>query len=72
MRTVQRQAIRGVTGGKPDISTCAERRTFLFALDTFGPADVAYVPVSVVMETRDAAHIAEIREVLKGKGFELP
>jgi threonine dehydratase len=38
----------------------------------FGPADVAYVSVSVVMETRDAAHIAEIREVLKGKGFELP
>ena len=37
----------------------------------FGPADVAYVPVSVVMETRDAAHIQEIHEVLKGKGFEV-
>jgi threonine dehydratase len=37
----------------------------------FGPADVAMVPVSVVMETRDAAHIAEIHRVLGEKGFEV-
>jgi len=37
----------------------------------FGPADVACVPVSVVMETRDASHIAEIRVVLVARGFAL-
>jgi threonine dehydratase len=37
----------------------------------FGPADVAYVPVSVVMETRDAGHIDQIRHTLKEKGYEL-
>ncbi|HET6250628.1 MAG TPA: threonine ammonia-lyase [Tepidisphaeraceae bacterium] len=36
----------------------------------FGPADVAMVPVSVVMETRDAGHIAAISAALREKGFE--
>ena len=31
----------------------------------FGPADVAIVRVSVLMETRDAAHIQQIRSVLQ-------
>ncbi|HWE04023.1 MAG TPA: threonine ammonia-lyase [Tepidisphaeraceae bacterium] len=37
----------------------------------FGPADVACVPVSIVMETRDASHIAEIRGMLSAQGFTL-
>ena len=37
----------------------------------FGPADVAMVPVSVVMETRDATHIREIQELLRAKGYEV-
>ena len=37
----------------------------------FGPADVARVPVSVVLETRDVNHIAEIRAVLKTRGFSI-
>lgn len=35
----------------------------------FGPADVATVPVSVVMETRDAAHIADVRGLLAQQGY---
>ena len=37
----------------------------------FGPADVAMVPVAVVMETRDAAHIAEIQQLLRSRGYEM-
>ncbi len=36
----------------------------------FGPADVARVPVSVVMETRDAGHISQIHTVLAENGFQ--
>jgi threonine dehydratase len=35
----------------------------------FGPADVALVSVSVLMETRDAAHIQEIRAALQEAGM---
>ncbi|MDB5172365.1 MAG: threonine dehydratase [Phycisphaerales bacterium] len=37
----------------------------------FGPADVATVPVSVVMETRDAAHVRHIHQSLNEKGFQV-
>lgn len=37
----------------------------------FGPADVLQVPVSVVMETRDAGHIEQIRAALVDRGYEL-
>jgi threonine dehydratase len=36
----------------------------------FGPADVARVSVSVVMETRDAEHIAQIFQALRAAGFD--
>ena len=36
----------------------------------FGPADVARVSVSVVMETRDPEHIGQIFEALRRAGFE--
>jgi threonine dehydratase len=36
----------------------------------FGPADVARVSVSVVMETRDAAHIDQIHQALRAAGYE--
>ncbi len=38
---------------------------------SFGPADVARVAVSVVMETRDAAHIRELQQTLKARGYEI-
>ena len=37
----------------------------------FGPADVARVAVSVILETRDFEHIRQIREHLKDRGIEL-
>jgi threonine dehydratase len=36
----------------------------------FGPADVARVLVSCVLETRDAEHIGQVREILKGSGID--
>jgi threonine dehydratase len=36
----------------------------------FGPADVARVSVSVVMETRDAEHIVQIFQALRAAGFD--
>ena len=38
---------------------------------SFGPADVARVAVSVVLETRDAAHIRDIQETLKARRYEI-
>jgi len=38
---------------------------------SFGPADVARVKVSVIMETRDLEHIREIHKTLKEKGVEI-
>jgi len=38
---------------------------------SFGPADVARVKVSVIMETRDLEHIRQIHEALKEKGVEI-
>lgn len=38
---------------------------------SFGPADVARVKVSVIMETRDLEHIRQIHETLKEKGVEI-
>ena len=35
----------------------------------FGPADVARVAVSVIMETRDAAHIEQIYKTLESNGY---
>jgi threonine dehydratase len=35
----------------------------------FGPADVAQVAITAVLETRDAAHVAEIHAALKGAGI---
>jgi len=37
----------------------------------FGPADVAQASVSIVLETRDAAHIAAIRTALTTAGFDI-
>ena len=37
----------------------------------FGPADVARVAVSVILETRDFEHIRQIREHLRASGIEL-
>lgn len=37
----------------------------------FGPADVARVVVSVVAETRDAAHVKQLHEALYDEGFTL-
>jgi threonine dehydratase len=37
----------------------------------FGPADVANVRVDVVLETRDAEHIEEIRKTLADAGFDV-
>ncbi len=37
---------------------------------SFGPADVARVAVSAVMETRDASHIQEVRQAIRAAGFE--
>jgi threonine dehydratase len=36
----------------------------------FGPADVTRVAVSVVMETRDFAHVKEVHEALKSAGID--
>jgi threonine dehydratase len=38
---------------------------------SFGPADVARVAVSVVLETRDAEHIRQVREAIQRDGVEL-
>lgn len=38
---------------------------------SFGPADVARVKVSVIMETRDLDHIRQIHQALKEKGVEV-
>jgi threonine dehydratase len=37
---------------------------------SFGPADVARVAVSVIMETRDAGHIQEVRQAIRAAHFE--
>ena len=37
----------------------------------FGPADVARVAVSVILETRDFEHIHQIRQHLRENGIEL-
>jgi threonine dehydratase len=37
----------------------------------FGPADVALVAVSCVLETRDAEHIRQVREAVRAGGFEI-
>ena len=36
----------------------------------FGPADVARVVVSIIAETRDAEHVRQLHEVLRGEGYE--
>jgi threonine dehydratase len=37
---------------------------------SFGPADIAHVAVSCIIETRDASHIAELHDTLRGKGLD--
>jgi threonine dehydratase len=37
---------------------------------SFGPADVARVAVSVIMETRDAGHIEEVRKAIRAAHFD--
>src|SRR5438270_401811 len=37
----------------------------------FGPADVGRVSISCILETRDAAHVAEVREALRKAGIEV-
>ncbi len=37
----------------------------------FGPADVAIVAITLVVETRDHAHIAEVRKALRAAGIDL-
>ena len=36
----------------------------------FGPADVARVVVSIIAETRDAEHVRQLHEALRGEGYE--
>jgi threonine dehydratase len=37
----------------------------------FGPLDVAMVEVTIMVETRDHVHIAELMEAVRGAGFEV-